>query len=423
MVSCGPLMGSLESGWVVFFESKGCVVRRLWSVGCGWGWWVVFFNNSGGQLSWSSRIACSVYGRSMPVKRAGLLRVNGPLGNRCAGSAMSTFSPAGASAYGSAGASFSRVHLPVMRMSASMANPRRNSSCARSPSVHPLFRPSSMRILKRIPHASQHLAASKLASILVDVSQKNDSESWGHRFNFSSRCLAVHKSGGHRRSLASAINVQLREESDPLPSQFCQSSKYHFPRDSASNLAKQVSSKLEEGDVRVAVRISSSEDTLAELNEETLSALRAKHPPQPPGSCFPLAPAVNTSLPLLAEVEIVQAIRSFPSNSAGGPDGLHPQHLVDLTSASAERGGRELLTALSSFIVHILEGNTPPSIQPIFFGANLIALNKKDGGIRPIAVGQTLRRLVAKCASGLMMRSSEISLAPRQFGYGTSLGC
>ena len=281
-----------------------------------------------------------------------------------------------------------------------------NTSCVQSPSVHPLFRPSSVRILKRIPRASRHLAASKLASILVDVSQKNDSESWGHLFNFSSRCLAVPKRGGHRRSLASAVNVQLREESDPLPSQFRQSSKHPFPRDSASNLAKRVSSKLEEGDISGAVRIASSEDTLAELNEEALSALRAKHPPQPPSSCFPLAPAVNTSLPFLAEVEIVQAIRYFPSNSAGGPDGLRPQHLVDLISASAERGGRELLTALSSFIVHILEGNTP-SIQPIFFGANLIALNKKEGGIRPIAVGQTLRRLVAKCASGLMMRSSE----------------
>ena len=92
---------------------------------------------------------------------------------------------------------------------------------------------------------------------------------------------------------------------------------------------------------------------MAKLNEETLSALRAKHPPQPPSSCFLLAPAVNTFLLFLAEVEIVQAIRSFPSNSAGGPDGLHPQHLIDLTSASAERGGRELLTALSSFILHI----------------------------------------------------------------------
>ena len=69
--------------------------------------------------------------------------------------------------------------------------------CARSPSVHPLFRPSSVRILKRILRTSRHLVASKLASILVDVTQKN----------FSSRCPAVPKRGGHRRSLASVVNV------------------------------------------------------------------------------------------------------------------------------------------------------------------------------------------------------------------------
>ena len=152
----------------------------------------------------------------------------------------------------------------------------------------------------------------------MDVSQKNYSESWGRLFNFSSQCLTVPKRGGHRQSLASAVNVQLREESYPLPSQFRQSSKHHFPGDSASNLAKRVSSKLEEGDVRSAVRIASSEDTLAELNEETLSALTQ----QPPGSCFPLAPVVNTSLAFLAKVEIMQAITSFPSKSAEGPDGL-----------------------------------------------------------------------------------------------------
>ena len=59
----------------------------------------------GSQLSSSSCVVCSVCCRSMPVTKAGLLRVNGPLGNRCAGSGMSTFSPAGASA--SAGASIS----------------------------------------------------------------------------------------------------------------------------------------------------------------------------------------------------------------------------------------------------------------------------------------------------------------------------
>ena len=106
---------------------------------------------------------------------------------------------------------------------------------------------------------------------------------------------------------------------------------------------------------------------LALMCEETLSSLRAKHPPQPDGSCLPPAPQVDALLRPLADGEIVRAIRSFPCGSAGGPDGLRPQHLVDLTSASAKRGGRELISALSSFIHHVLEGQSPSSTQPVFF--------------------------------------------------------
>ena len=289
-----------------------------------------------------------------------------PLGNRCAGSGMATFSPAGASASAGAsisdGASSGDADVGINGESVRDSITR----CARSPSVHPLFRPSSVRILKRISRASRHLAASKLASILVDVTQKNDTESWGRLFNFSSDAWLCPK------------GVATVEVWPQLSMYNCKKSLILYLPSSVSHpnttsivippqiWAKRVSSKLEEGDVRGALRIACSEDTLAELNEEALSPLRTKHPPQPPGSCFPLAPAANTSLPFLAEGEIVQALRSFPCNSAGGPDGLRPQHLVDLTSASAERGGRELLTALSSFILHILEGNTPSSIQPIF---------------------------------------------------------
>ena len=61
--------------------------------------------------------------------------------------------------------------------------------------------------------------------------------------------------------------------------------------------------------------------------------------------------------------------------------------------------GHTLLSALSSFIGLVLAGKTPPSIHPFFFGTNLIPLQKKDGGVRPIAVGCTLRRLAAKVAS------------------------
>ena len=131
-----------------------------------------------------------------------------------------------------------------------------------------------------------------------------------------------------------------------------------------------------------------------------------KHPPAHPDSCFP-SPPEAASLTPVSEKEVISAIRSFPCASAGGPDGLRPQHLKDLTSESAERA---------------LEGRTPTLVQQVFFGANLIALRKKEGGVRPIAIGQTLRRLVAKCAGFRVVGAISTTLALQQLGHGIPLG-
>ena len=61
-------------------------------------------------------------------------------------------------------------------------------------------------------------------------------------------------------------------------------------------------------------------------------------------------------------------------------------------------------------------------VCPFFFGASVIALNKKDGGVRPIAVGCILRCLVAKLACMSISKCMGTTLAPVQLGYGTSNG-
>ena len=65
-----------------------------------------------------------------------------------------------------------------------------------------------------------------------------------------------------------------------------------------------------------------------------------------------------------------------------------------------------------------MQGELPTFILPLFYGARLIALNKKDGGVRPIAVGNTLRRLAAKAglSSEAVFLGEELS--PVQLGFG-----
>ena len=181
-----------------------------------------------------------------------------------------------------------------------------------------------------------------------------------------------------------------------------------------------VSEKLEEGDFKGAVRLTCSEDTIASDSEATIAALRSKHPDPHPESIFPEAP--NGSAMTVSEGDVMEAIRSFPKGSAGGPDGLRPQHLQDMVGASAGAGGAMLLQSLTAFTNLVLAGDIPVETRPFFFGASLTALNKKDGGVRPIAVGCTLRRLVAKVASRSVMERMGQYLAPLQLGYGTPLG-
>ena len=205
------------------------------------------------------------------------------------------------------------------------------------------------------------------------------------------------------------MNRQLDVEADssvitPVHRSRQRQSSTHDPMKS---LAIRVSTKLDEGDFKGAVRLASSDVKLA-----TFEALKEKHPTLHPDSAFPPLPE-----------DIIKAIRSFPNGSAGGPDGLRPQHLKDMIAPPDDNDYRNtLLHALSSFIELVLAGGTPSSIRHYFFGANLTALQKKDGGVRPIAVGFTLRRLTAKVAGNKLMEEMGELLAPRQLGYGVKGG-
>ena len=55
----------------------------------------------------------------------------------------------------------------------------------------------------------------------------------------------------------------------------------------------------------------------------------------------------------------------------------------------------------------------------ILFGGSLIALEKKSGGIRPIAIGYTLRRIAVKCSNNFALSSLGNKLLLTQLGLGS----
>jgi hypothetical protein len=61
-------------------------------------------------------------------------------------------------------------------------------------------------------------------------------------------------------------------------------------------------------------------------------------------------------------------------------------------------------------------------VRPVFCVSSLCAKSKNDGGIRPIAVGCMLLRLVTKAACSEVSYRVTESLAPLQLGFGVKLG-
>ena len=118
-----------------------------------------------------------------------------------------------------------------------------------------------------------------------------------------------------------------------------------------------------------------------------------------------------------------KAINSFKKGSAGGPDGLLPQHLIDMTGEVYGEDSEKLLDSLVTFMNTIVyPGKIPEGVCPSFFGANLMCLMKPDGGIRPIAMGMTLRRLSAKCVMFDLNDFCAKEFQPSQVGVGTPKG-
>ena len=114
------------------------------------------------------------------------------------------------------------------------------------------------------------------------------------------------------------------------------------------------------------------------------------------------------------------AIRSFGKGCSGGTFGLRAEYLQDALSEVTPVG---VLATLTRLVNHMKDAKAPPSIQPFFAGARLTALIKKNKDVRPIAAGEVLRRLVAKCLCATHKETAAKMFAGLQYGVATPAGC
>ena len=281
------------------------------------------------------------------------------------------------------------------------------------------WHPIEFGTVKHIPRSARPSCASHLADIFRKISaDPSNHDKWIALFRWAGSVLQPPRRSGKRHNFTSVVKKRIQTFSGAV----APSSDVHVRRkaiDPELQLAHAVASKLEDGNLRAAIRILSSDDAPVIPSDESLAELQNKHP-----AASALDPELSsTDLPYCSVVEedVRKAILSFPAGSSGGPDGLRPQHLKDIIMAID--AGSDFLAAITGFVNIVLAGCCPPLIAKYFFGGRLIALRKKQGGIRPIAIGFTLRRLVSKCASSYGLAQLQEYFYPNQLGVGVPSGC
>ena len=184
---------------------------------------------------------------------------------------------------------------------------------------------------------------------------------------------------------------------------------------SASGNARRATDFAREGQYRQAAKALVSQG-LDFDSVEAVENMRAKHPSSPPP---PPTPPSDTPPYSFKGEEVLSALNSFSFLSAGGPSGMRPAHFKQ---AVASDPGHSLLPTLTRLVNSLAAGRVSNTLKPYLSGGNLFAALKKNGGHRPIAVGEVLRRLTSKCIARKATADTADYLAPHQLGVGVKGG-
>ena len=226
--------------------------------------------------------------RSFSLTANGVIRVHGPVQCRCPGSGKPPRQ-----------VSIQAQSVAIPSLAATRDCPEQLVSVSGSDSTLGLASSiesiPAVRVLGWIPKAARHQCCLKFVSILNDV-QDNSIQAWNRLFQFAARCLRVphrlrqrgRQGFLNQQSLASIVKEQIVVEgSPPFSGRSRRRREGKGEVDHLNNLARRVTMKIEEGDLRGAVRLASSEDVLAEHNKETYRALQSRHPLAHSDSCIP----------------------------------------------------------------------------------------------------------------------------------------
>ena len=120
----------------------------------------------------------------------------------------------------------------------------------------------------------------------------------------------------------------------------------------------------------------------------------------------------------ISDEDLSLTIRLSSKGTAAGITGWRYEHLKALLSNDCTHQ----LTCMVSFARKILNADILPEVQEILRIGNLFGLAKPNGGTRPIAVTDVLRRWVTKGIALTYKERWAEALGPLQYAVGTQAG-
>jgi len=167
---------------------------------------------------------------------------------------------------------------------------------------------------------------------------------------------------------------------------------------------------VEAGPLSSAARTLTGESKVADLTPDVIRALKDKHP-DGPASPFPSSPGPSPPR-CPSEDALLNALGGFASDTAPGISGWTAPLLRQAIRVPA------FAKFLSSLTAGISNGTAPG--QSMLCTSRLTPLLKREGGIRPIAVGELFYRL---CTKALLKSAFKPDfLLPCQLGVGSKGG-
>ena len=198
-------------------------------------------------------------------------------------------------------------------------------------------------------------------------------------------------------------------------------------KESTAQLSKKFVKKMQSGNINGAIKLLSNnmENGVLPLNEETLNLLYQKHPDANKASSNILLPDQPAQIHSIRyEVINAEATKQAALKSKGGsgPSGMDSEGWRRiLTTRQFGQHSTDLCTSLAQMAKSLCATlHTPKSIEPLL-ASRLIPLNKNPG-LRPIGVGEVLRRIIGKMVAKVVMEDVTKSVGSLQVCAGHEAG-